>query len=159
MKTLIQRELIDTSDDYNSQLPHLKSKIQLPVTFMKILYLWAHLNLPMSYALTVKKTAWPSCRCKFLSNHLATAKRGCVNKAFCNNGMLQIQSGCVVIWAEQAYSSSGVHWPLDSGNIVKTLMGTCRSRMGGFYKQGNILCDRIFIYILLKISWLKKTAG
>lgn len=77
-------QLMDASDYYNSQFSLSKNKIELSVMFMKILYLWAHLNLLMTYALTVKKAAWPSCKCEFRSNHLATARRGCANRAFCN---------------------------------------------------------------------------
>ena len=56
------------------------------------------------------------------------------NRAFCNDGVLQIKSGCVITSAEQAYSSIVVDLPLGSGNILKTWMSTYRFRMGGFYK-------------------------
>lgn len=53
---------------------------------------------------------------------------------FETDGVLQIQSWCVVTWAGKSSSSSMVHLPLGSGNILKTLMGICSSRTGRFYK-------------------------
>ena len=53
---------------------------------------------------------------------------------FVTDGVLQTRSGCVLTWADQAFYSSVVHLPLVFGNVLRTLMGMCRSRMGRFYK-------------------------
>lgn len=72
---------------------------------------------------------------------------------FVTDGVLQIQSRRVVQHAGSVVSISMVHLPLGSGNVLRTLMGTCSSRMCRFYNSGNILWERVFIYILLKFSW------
>lgn len=52
---------------------------------------------------------------------------------FVTDGVLQIQSGCVLTWADQAFYSSVVRLSLGFGNVLRTLMGMCGSRMSRFY--------------------------
>lgn len=102
-----------------------------------------------------------SSQCKRLSSTSTSVNSGATiwpeeavpTEHFVTDGVLQIQSWHVVQRAGSIVSISMVHLPLGSGNVLRTLMGTCSSRMCRFYNSGNILWERVFIYILLKVWW------
>lgn len=83
---------------------------------MKILYLWAYLWITPSQS---KRLPGLPGSVNSGATIWSLPEKDVPTEHFVTDGVLQIQSWCVVIRAGKSFSSSLVHLPLGSGNILR----------------------------------------